>query len=148
MWGRKKIEKLISAHIIQGFVNHFQRTRYYHFLTHKINKGSKSEKYTGLILINLLSHFLRNGMHWISWFESHLSGGTFKINIDKMLLDPGNLSYGIPRRSIFGSLLFLLYVNDMPQVVKCDLFLYAEDACLTFRNENVKNWKSVEFNFL
>ena len=55
-----------------------------------------------------------------------------------MLLDPENLSYGIPRRSIFGSLLFLLYVNDMPQVVKCDLFLYAEDACLTFRNENVK----------
>ena len=26
----------------------------------------------------------------------------------------------------------------MPQAVKCDLFLYADDTCLTFQHENVK----------
>ena len=26
----------------------------------------------------------------------------------------------------------------MPQTVKCDLFLYLEDTCLTFQHENVK----------
>ena len=26
----------------------------------------------------------------------------------------------------------------MPQAAKCDLFLYADDTCLTFQNENVK----------
>ena len=26
----------------------------------------------------------------------------------------------------------------MPQAVKCDLFFYADDTCLTFQNENVK----------
>ena len=26
----------------------------------------------------------------------------------------------------------------MPQAVKCDSFLYADDACLTFQHENVK----------
>ena len=31
-----------------------------------------------------------------------------------------------------------VYVNDMPQTVKCDLFPYADDACLTFQHENVK----------
>ena len=29
-----------------------------------------------------------------------------------------------------GPQLFLIYVNDMSQAVKCDLFLYADDSCL------------------
>ena len=37
-----------------------------------------------------------------------------------------------------GPLLFLLYVNDMSQAVKCDLLLYADDTCLTLQHENVK----------
>ena len=74
----------------------------------------------------------------ISWFESYLSGRTFKVNIDKKFSDPGNLTCGVPQGSILGPLLFLLYVNDMPQAVKCDLFLYADDTCLTFQHENVK----------
>ena len=29
-------------------------------------------------------------------------------------------------------------MNDMPQAVKCDLFLYVDDTYLTFQHENVK----------
>ena len=71
----------------------------------------------------------------ISWFESYLPGRTFKVNIDKKLSDPGNC--GFPQGSILGPILFLLYVSDMPQAVKCDLFLYADDTCFTFQHENV-----------
>ena len=28
--------------------------------------------------------------------------------------------------------------DDMPQAVKCHLFFYADDTCLTFQHENVK----------
>ena len=69
----------------------------------------------------------------ISWFEFHLSGRAFiKVNIDEKFSDPGNLTCGVLQRSILGLLLFLLYVNDMPQAVKRDLYLYADDTCLTF----------------
>ena len=71
----------------------------------------------------------------ISWFELYLPGRTFKVNIDKKLSDPGNC--GFPQGSILGPILFLLYVSDMPQAVKCDLFLYADDTCFTFQHENV-----------
>ena len=74
----------------------------------------------------------------IFWFELYLSERTFKVNIDKKFSDSGNLTCGIPQRSILGPLLFLLYVNEMPQAVKCDLFLYTDDTCLTFQHENVK----------
>ena len=45
----------------------------------------------------------------------------------------------MPQGSILGPLLFLIYVNDMPMAVKCDLFLYADDTCLVFQSKNVKD---------
>ena len=82
-------------------------------------------------------------MYWIFtksnfMFESYLSGRTFKANIDRKFSDPGNLTCGVLQGSILGPILFLLYVNDMHQAAKCDLFLYADDTCLTFEHENVK----------
>ena len=53
-------------------------------------------------------------------------------------MDAGNITCGVPQGSVLDLFLFLLYVNDMPQTVKCDLFLYADDTCLTFQHENVK----------
>ena len=58
---------------------------------------------------------------------------------------------GVSQGSILGSLLFLLYVYDVPRAVKCDFFLYADDACLTFQHENVKeieNQLSLNFSSL
>ena len=135
-----------------GFRKSFSTNSCLTLLTDKINKGFESGKYTGLILIDLQKAFdtidheillkkmgcIGFSEKVISWFESYLSGRTFKVNIDKKFSDPGNLTCGVPQGSILGPLLFLLYVNDMPQAVKCDLFLYADDTCLTFQHENVK----------
>ena len=51
--------------------------------------------------------------------------------------DPGDLNCGVPHGSILGPLLFLLYVNDMPQAIECDLLLYADDSVLLFTHTNV-----------
>ena len=53
-------------------------------------------------------------------------------------MDPGNLTCGIPQGSTLGLLLLLWYVNDIPQAVKYDLSLYADDTCHTFEHENLK----------
>ena len=62
----------------------------------------------------------------VAWFKSHLSDRAFK-----------EISCGVPQGSILGPLPFLLYVNDMPQVVHSGLFLYADDSRLTFQHKDI-----------
>ena len=87
----------------------------------------------------------------INWFRSYLEKRTFSVQIEDTLSSPGNLRCGVPQGSILGPLLFLLYVNDMSQAVKCDLLLYADDSCLVFEGKNIneiENRLNNDFNML
>ena len=50
---------------------------------------------------------------------------------------PASASCGVPQGSILEPHLFSIYVNDMPKVVKCDLFLYADDTCLVCQHKDI-----------
>ena len=75
--------------------------------------------------------------HIIGWFKSYLSNRLFRVNLENCYSDPSNITCGVPQGSILGPLLFLIYVNDMPQAVKSNLFLYADDSCLVFQGKDV-----------
>ena len=107
--------------------------------------------FTGMILIDLqkafdtIHHeiFLEKIKHLgfadsvIFWFRSYLANQTFFVNIGKDFSSPDELSCGVPQSSILGPLIFLLYVNDMPQAVDCNLLLYADDSCIVFGDNDV-----------
>ena len=62
----------------------------------------------------------------INWFQSYLSNRSFRVNVQGKCSCIAKIDCGVHQGSILGTLLFLLYVNDMKQAVDCDLFLYAE----------------------
>ena len=121
------------------------------FLHDKILKGFDKGLMTGMILIDLQKAFdtidhdillkklsaIGFSNHTIGWFKSYLSNRLFRVNLGNCYSDPSNITCGAPQGSILGPLLFLIYVNDMPQAVKSNLFLYADDSCLIFHGKNV-----------
>ena len=68
----------------------------------------------------------------VSWFKSYLNSRSQFVQVGNNLSDYNDVTCGVPQGSILGPLLFLLYVNDMEQVVLpgCELCLYADDSAL------------------
>ena len=64
------------------------------------------------------------------------------MNVGKESSSPSKLSCGVPQGSILGPLLFLLYMNDMPQAVNSELILYADDTCLIYMGKISKKLKN------
>ena len=75
--------------------------------------------------------------HTVNWFQSYLSNRSFLVNLENSFSQPASVSCGVPQGSILRPLLFLIYVNDMSQAVKCDLFLYADDTCLVCQRKDI-----------
>ena len=59
----------------------------------------------------------------IDCFRSYLRSRKFHVNVRDKFATNAELRCGVPQGSTLGRLLFLLYVNNMPQAVECDLFL-------------------------
>ena len=123
------------------------------FLNEKISKGFDDGLVTGIILIDLqkafdtINHDILSKKlsiigffdHTVKWFQSYLSNPKFTVNLENSFSEVLSVSCGLPQGSILGPLLFLVYVKDMLMAVKCNLFLYADDACLVFQSKTVKD---------
>ena len=121
-------------------------------MTVKILKGLDEVLLTGMILIDfqkafgtinheiLFKKLKAMGFFegYITWLQSYLSERIFFISTENQLSDYGRISCGVPQGSILGPLLFLIYINGMPQAVNSNLFLYADDSYLMFQHKEVE----------
>ena len=74
----------------------------------------------------------------ILWFKSYLSKRIFEVNLNNTFSESGKLLCGVPQGSILDLLLFLLYFNEIPPAVQCELLLYADDTGLIFQHKDIK----------
>ena len=74
----------------------------------------------------------------LSWFRSYLSNRKQFYRVNGVDSDVGDLEVGVPQGSCLGPLLFLIYINDLPQAVQASsVTMYADDTSLCHQSHDL-----------
>ena len=83
------------------------------------------------LLYKLDYYGIRGSTH--KWITSWLSGGSQKVLLDGQASDPVPVLSDVPQGSGLGPVLFLIFINDLPENIRSSVRLFADD-CVLYRN--------------
>lgn len=64
----------------------------------------------------------------LNWIKSFLSDRTQRVKVGSEFSDFGKVTSGIPQGSVLGPLLFIIFINDLPDVLLSNCRLFADDT--------------------
>ena len=73
----------------------------------------------------------------LNFFQSYLSSRSQFVKINNVESSLMNIEFGVPQGSILGPLLFLIYINDLPEATNFFIKLFADDTFLCSQNQNL-----------
>ena len=74
----------------------------------------------------------------LGWVKGFLSNRRQRVRVDVALSDWISVISGIPQGSVLGPILFVIFINDMPEMIESMCQLFADDAKI-FRSVNLRD---------
>ena len=89
------------------------------------------------ILLEKLKHYGFRGLSNL-WFTNYLNGRKQVVSINGIDSDSLEICVGVPQGSVLGPLLFLLYINCLPNAVEFLALLFADDTTFQMCGNDIK----------
>ena len=155
MWHHLETNKLITDNQ-HGFRKQLNTTTQLLHVTHKALKALDSkdpyyltsfdfskafDKVPHNLLIHKLNKFQFNEQV-TKWIKEWLTGRTSRVTINGQISRSFKTTSGVPQGSVLGPLLFIIYINDIPNKVNhSDCRLYADDTllCSNLKDTNIQS---------
>ena len=96
------------------------------------------DKVNHLKLLYKLSCFGVKG-NTLDWIQSFLIGRTQTVVLDGESSEEVKVTSGVPQGSVLGPLLFLLYINDLPENIQSQVRLFADDTAVYLTVTNMQD---------
>ena len=96
------------------------------------------DKVNHLKLLYKLSCFGVKG-NTLNWIQSFLIGRTQTVVLDGESSEEVKVTSGVPQGSVLGPLLFLLYINDLPENIQSQVRLFADDTAVYLTVTNMQD---------
>ena len=80
----------------------------------------------------------------LKWISSFLSNRQQRVVINGQSSEWTDVSSGVPQGSVLGPLLFIMFVNDLPDEVKSYCKLFADDAKLYKDLQNLEDFETIQ----
>ena len=78
------------------------------------------------LLVKLASYGVQS--YNSAWIKSFLSDRSQCVVVDGIPSDPAPVTSGVPQGSVLGPILFLVFINDMPECISSKCRLFADDT--------------------
>ena len=80
----------------------------------------------------------------LNWFESYLTDRTQKCRVNGQLSNSVLVTCGVPEGSNLGPLLFLIYINDLPNCLNhATPRMFADDASVSYAADSIEELQNV-----
>ena len=119
VWISLRLRKCMN-NIYENNVNKFHTS-----ICIDVNKGFDSISHK-ILLKKLELYGL--GPECIEWFQSYLIGRVQKVVVNGVMLEELVVTHGVPQGSILASLLFSIYINDLPTSTSLLTSLFADNT--------------------